>query len=942
MRWEFHSEGIFRDAIPKGQGFYGASGFNVNWFGFEVWAGSRKDVCGFDDPGAPPHGYALPPPGGPSGLVYTIQLRLPTGEYYDAHGPWGSPGLEFPVAAYATVPVSAPTDFVVEGSVTLAMDVEEWKEMEIDASAPRVPLDYATSGAEPPDDDFVGLSVLRYYEGPKAGGSFSFDIEVTDGYGCSGSGSIPSGNDGPWPEAHRPTAREFIAPAPADPVTGSLTVMKLNGAPVNFDELDYTDDAVEARGGDDGELTLEAAAMGDDNPVGPYLAQCLCSPDIEIGVDGLTTKQFEDNYGESVDYRRSWADPVSKTNGLYAGETERVKDEWVYLERCDDGVANTLFQSLRFAPDLFLWLDNDWMVAKGEIPKDWRILIADDYEWAPIEVLHLPGLVVEDFSSTSGWSATNVTLTSDGSHLRITASGGTGSATKEYDEDASQYRRLRFRAKADADTTVRVTLNNSGLHYWDVPLTTRWKTVDLDLCAPHGASAAYDRTDNSYVEPGDYFGPRRITRIAIGSIGSGREVYCDLVMFVRDTATVTALPPFDESFVGDDGVRRWRLSWGLCDGRQVFDLPYRVDDGMSDRFLTVAEFVEEMETHPAHRVRLHGGPATEAGEYYYNHSERLAAFFATERYPMGRRENLLDQPVSEPRELVWLQRYDMVGVYPGIGDPAGGFDTPYPLRFTKRLQCSAHGLVVDPAAHAAVAGAEVALKLDGSTEQTVATDEVGYYRTGPFRPLAGEWSVNDVPLTTGLTDRKSRWAGLAGEAGAPGETACVADETGRVYVAHSRGSGLWVRRVSLTGGVEEFPVRSGVSGFGIAWSAPHRLHVIAAHSGGIGMLVSRDDGETWEVEVAVFDSGDFPNIVADSVTGLLFAFRHNGIGIGCRRSLDGGETWEEEATVVASCPAQRCGVTSRPDGAGTILVSYVDVVGAVRLASSLDNGLTWE
>ncbi len=959
LEWAFSVEAAYRALQPVGEGYTGGSGIAVAWMGFEVWAGSPGDVCGRSDTGAPPNGFLLPIAGGPDGLSWVLQIRLPGdpdtgfGGYFNAHGPWGHVGAEMPVAAYK--PLGMPTvppgaRYGVVGTCTLWMDVEEWKAIEIDAGTPRVPLSYPTSGQGPADDEFVGMCTMHYYEGPQGGGQYGFEITVEEGFGAAASGDIPADIVGPDVLAHTPTVRLFHSPSNAEGFAGSVSVMHLNELPINFDRVACEQPNYSCAGSAEGTLYGET----DAHASGPYLATCECAPDTDLRPSGVTTKVFEPNYGGTVRYRRSWAEPaeVEKANGVYEGPTETYTEQRAAIERCEGGIPVPLCDVLLPRPDLFLWLDNEWLVQNGEIPQDWRIMIADDFSWTPFELAHTAARTVDAFDSADGWVGDNATVTASGGILRVVVAGGEGSVRKSFSRDASQYRKLRLTARSNPAGPCLVHLNDSDLYVWELDLTTGFRDYVLDLCVPEGASAASDLTDSSYVPPGEYYGPRRIESVGLERLASGTTYsFADLSLVRTREVSLIALPPFDESVMGDDGVRRYRLCWGLCDGRQVLDMPYRVEDARSDRFLTVRELIEELTSHDACDVRVPTPPGSdERTRYYYDHDSRLAAFMASEWYPGGARRDLLDVSLVGRTPMRWLQRYDKVGIYPGIGDPSGSHGGPYPLRFTKRLRAMCHGLTVDAAQHRAAEGVPVILFRNGSSYTSVVSGEEGYYRVGPFPPTDGTWSIGTlqsgpVLLASGLTDRKYRWIGLAGEPGTPGgETRMTHNETGRVFMAYTAPDGLRLRRFEADERSENFVLEPGYvgGGFGIAWSVPGRLHSVLVLDGAVWHRRSLDDGETWVEDVMVFASATHPNLAADPVTGFLYAFSYDGGGIRCRRSTDGGSTWSDPVTVVAQCPEQTCGVTIRPDGANTLLVSYLDATGEVRLSRSLDNGITWQ
>lgn len=959
LEWAFSVEAAYRALQPVGEGYTGGSGIAVRWLGFEVWAGSPSDVCGRSDTGAPPNGFLLPIAGGPDGLSWVLQIRLPGdpatgfGGYFNAYGPWGHVGDEMPVAAYK--PLGMPTvppgqRYGVVGSVALWMDVEEWKGIEIDARTPRVPLSYPTSGQGPGDDDFVGMCTMHYYEGPKAGGQYGFAITLEEGFGASASGDIPADIVGPDVLAHTPTARLFHSPSNEEGFAGSIGTMRLNELPINFDRVACEQPYYTCVGAEDGTLWGETAA----HTSGPYLATCECAPDTELQVHGVTTKVFEPNYGAAVRYRRSWADPpeVVKANGVYAGEPESYTEQRAAVERCVGGEPVPLCDVLLARPDLFLWLDNEWMTQNGEIPQDWRILIADDFSWTPFELAHTTARTVDAFDSAEGWVGENATVTASGGILRVVVAGGEGSVRKNLTRDASQYRKLRLTARSNPAGPCRVRLNDSNLYVWELDLATGFREYVLDLCVPQGASADYDLTDSSYVPPGEYYGPRHIESVGLERLSDGATYsFADLSLVRTREAAVTALPPFDESVIGDDGVRRYRLCWGLCDGRQILDMPYRVEDTRGDRFLSVRELIEELTSHDACDVRVPAPPGSdEPTRYYYDHDSRLAAFMASEWYSGGTKLDLLDVSLVGRTPIRWLQRYDMVGIYPGIGDPAGSHGGPYPLRFTKRLRAMCHGLTVDITEQRSAEGVPVTLYRNGSGYASAVSGEEGYYRVGPFAPIDGAWSIGTsesgpIPLPSGLTDRKYRWVGLAGEPHPlAGRTSMTRNETGRLFVAYTANDGLRLRRFETDGRSEDFMLEAGFagSGFAIAWSPPGRLHAVLEIGGNVLHRVALDDGETWEEDGMVFASAGHPNLAADPVTGFLYAFSHDGNGIRCSRSIDGGATWTDPVIVVAQCPQQTCGVTIRPDGANTLFVSWLAEDGTVRLSRSLDNGVTWQ
>lgn len=785
------------------------AGVRIEWAGFTLWLGGRSTtIC---DPST---GYTANAQGwaglGPGGSAYFMaQLLLPDGTYdlpYNAHG--------FDCAAYKDFGEMAPErseEVVVV--VDLWTETTDWLELVSDTRCPFSVDNAVYAGstepgveavppeANPASLDGIPMQTAFFGEAQVPGGAFGWSVEIVGGNSTAGEGTLAGDAGGaPDPLMGRPGVRLILSAGDELDCTGRVETMQVcGGQPVNFTYFDksfFDAGAAGSVAGDDlGNLTL--TALGTITPTAMLLS-ATCEPDRVLRADWLVTRGYEAQYSEDVRLRTRGVGYDGALLNLARGRYDQLvrqiwqEGEWTF---CAGGEVQVItLPTGRTDSWLLAWLDDEWLrETVREDPYGWRCSFADYFPYHPLVLDHAAEFVIDDLSSSSGWSYVSGSGgIAGGSELTITPAAGGSAVSKAYTPkvNATEYRYVRFSAKADSNRAL--TLNLDG-HTWEVVggLTTSYAHYEFDLCAPQNSAAFFDRTDSSYVAPGDFYGAIELETVTLQDLENGATYYVKDLEFVRgaDRALRTAQPPLLENFLGDDNYRRWRLMWGLSDGRQILDFPHRVRDenlpteeerDEDEHYLSVAELAALMNDRSGLSATF-DPPAspTAMEEFYYadghvDYGSREAYWQASEWYPSGTRTNLLDVGVDPDEKAVHLLRFDAVRFTPGFGDPAGDWGLTIPVRFTKRLQDFVHGLAIDAPNMRGDAGAKVEIQDAGNTKQTLVSDAAGYFRSAPFARLRGsDWEIGSedsgmIALDTSglsdheqLTDRKFRSVGLA-------------------------------------------------------------------------------------------------------------------------------------------------------------------------------------
>lgn len=987
----FRFEGMYYYGPPYVPRFMALGGVTVIWGGFELWLGGRTtDVCNPDTGGALAHGYQVytePPFDRPSAHpVFIVQVLKPDSSWVDDVTIPYAGGIS--CAGYREFSGSDGVK-VITGQVELWLDAAHYEDVWIDTRTPR---SFSAHKVRPPsgepnpaNQDHIGKCVLNCGEGAFDGGYYGWTVSLTGGTGSSGSALHP----GPYAMdalLHRPVLRLYgesrIAEGPVEPPgmnggdrTQELFTVSLEGGGVysllDFGHMGSTTYSVSGNlfatcmGDESGNLKLfhKQAVSNDGNR---HLVKADCEPKRVVAFDGLVTRAFEPNYSKNVVLRvREFESAITKNapNGVFTNvETQRWTD--MGWEVCVGGVVTTLGLSgvRRRLDAIRVILQHQWLVDEKEDVNDWRVMLAHYTSFTPWTLLHKDTETVDECNGSSGWTATNCTLGGT-TTLTVTPTGDPASCTKSFSKTATEHRYLRVRAKAaSAGKTLSVTVQTTNDTWtWQRPLggAGEWVILDLDMCAPPGENALSDLTDSSWVEPGPYYGPRRIVQITLSGFEVGTSYEVDYIRLARrGDAVFTGLQPFDEKVIGADGHGRYRACFGLADGRQVMDFPYRLrlnDMDANDEFLTVSGLKSQLDASGGYTV-IDTSPPDSSGLSDFLWGDREACWFASEHYPGGIRTELLDVDMVTAANPKFLLGFDELRVYPGMGDPAGSYSNTIPVRFTKRLQPVVHGLTVDPARERAASGEPVYLKLGGVLQETTGSDSDGYYRFGPFkwrRQSANFWTVGtedsgdvDISSTSGLQaklgSRKFRWVGLLVEEPQPEGMGCVECDSRRGLIHFGEGRRV-VTRLQPTGAAAFGSADYGVDGFErLRYDGREAALFLLAVDGGERVLLRSHDGGITSVEVLRVTASS-ALVEIDSARGALIAFYEDAAGKVWRRvSTDMGASFAAaEAVTLGGSQLEAELLDSDNEARSGSLVMVARVGGDVKYLASRDMGKTF-
>lgn len=753
------------------------------------------DTATKEPPVAPDyHGFGVIPP---TTMVFRMQVQQPDATWYQV--PWG--GGDVPSAGRVILGTggSSPFTMTVTGSFSAYMDVEEWKEITEDARVPRTdyPVEHPEGGTN--NVDWLGWMQCLYGEAPREGGAWGWTLTI-DGGSSTGNtgvfGAQPEGADATlhvgeiYVGATQATARPGYAT-----VAGGWQWVRLQNEPYGCGDLQQATNmfsAVVAPGTAQHWLISKGGVyVGSPSDRWYMLDTTGAKPAVPVRVRGKTVGMYEQHYDgvNAVRVRRNWqaqlnqADFFTAVNGVHS-EDWLLQEFVTELLLNDETVAEWHVDPL---PYLRVWLPAVWLNERGEQPQDWRVLLCDDRMFAPVRLRHRATVMLDTLASQDGWVPANANIL-PGSVLQVETTGAGASVTRTYDPvlPSSEYRFcfLEAMASGGGPCNVQLTSGDGFVYTYQIDISTTWGEFMLDLCAPESAVASSDSTDHGRVAPGEFYGPRTLETIAFAGLANGKVYsFRNLRLARQRNCTYCGTQPNFQAnmeWQGSDNIKRWRATVGLADRRQVFDTWYRQQhpvDPLETGFVTLAEWLEQLDSDAYETVTTAVLPgASEAEQFYGDVDDRLAAYIADATVSAGVPSDWVDRLIgarsagTPPVELALqplqcCMRFDAVMPYPGIGDPAGSYGGWFPLRYVKRLRMYVHGLVVDPTNARAAPGVQVKLKRNTGVQDSDFTDDQGYYRLGPVRPLATQhivWTeqTDDVVVPALHTNRHLRWMGL--------------------------------------------------------------------------------------------------------------------------------------------------------------------------------------
>jgi len=227
---------------------------------------------------------------------------------------------------------------------------------------------------------------------------------------------------------------------------------------------------------------------------------------------------------------------------------------------------------------------SSYLAAAGssEDTRDWRLQFRG-FKRDALTLAHAASTSLDDGTFTTNWAAgPNSAIaavldppTTGRSAIQISASGGTGSATRSFPtpQVSEAYRYLRITARGTVAGNATIILAS---HRWVIPLTTSYQDFDLDLCCPKDETATKGTVNTRYpvqipataptgappyVQYAFGWGVNYFASIQVAGVPDGQSVFVDAISLVRNSdARLTLLAPF----------LYWPLGWqGQSMGSQI-------------------------------------------------------------------------------------------------------------------------------------------------------------------------------------------------------------------------------------------------------------------------------------------------------------------------------------------------------------------------------------
>ena len=410
--------------------------------------------------------------------------------------------------------------------------------------------------------------------------------------------------------------------------------------------------------------------------------------------------------------------------------------------------------------------------AAGEDSRDWRMMILG-FRRDAVQLTHNNPETLDDGTSLTGWTAgSNTTQSIVSGAVRLTVSGGTGSASRAFTLFSSEaYRYLRIRAKADTARTVQVTI--AGKTY-TLSLTSSYADYDLDLAMwPGETSTVFTKDTRNPIRgpadtPADGFpqlesefgwGINRIASIGFGAINSGAVIDIDAITLVRKrNAYLTNLA----------GFKYWPLMWSsptdntlgqpffslATDERGPLDLWHCAwvqplsGSGNYLSYVSQSAMVSRLNT-------IRGLSATMLSDHADGyHTSGLESYLlggggATFDYTSGAASPwafYVDKAITTSTVIQSQDLWDQVSIYPGAGEvwTSGAYNVATVLASCKFLRGDAVGMAGDSTG-SAMSGQTVATYKTASTSTSggsATTGTYGQYETGT------PWGFGNIRYTT--------------------------------------------------------------------------------------------------------------------------------------------------------------------------------------------------
>lgn len=463
-----------------------------------------------------------------------------------------------------------------------------------------------------------------------------------------------------------------------------------------------------------------------------------------------------------------------------------------------DIAGSTDFETLDQWSPQYCWLKNSDLTTEGEDVLDWRLQFRG-FRWEAFKVTQAGSVTIDDGTSTTGWTAgADTSLSVVSGSVRLTASGGEGSATRAFSPEQylEPYRYLRVRLSASSAQTIRVTIGSS---YWDISATTSAADYDLDLCCGKNQTSGVGEVTTRYPidSPGGYpindppstpygvgYGRTHCTSIEVSGVDD--TTTCDVhdIGLLATTRKLSILPPFDYRPLGwdsgSDNTYLWPYFLLQCDDRCPLDLPYAgtVDPtgagSTSITYYTIEQIRDQYDYFPGTTVTN----VTQPTDGYHDLDSLaglLGAAGATYNHASGTWGDWLDIDISAATSLYAQDIWDYVDVFPQAGNVwtgTGAYDEPTVLAVSKSLRGRAGGNIFAKGGTPWASAETITQVTDpGAAAAGSATSDTtdGSYLTGSTWGKGGgahktKWAAKSLATSArDLANRQTIWAGfLAG------------------------------------------------------------------------------------------------------------------------------------------------------------------------------------
>lgn len=678
----------------------------------------------------------------------------------------------------------------------------------------------------------------------------------------------------------------------------------------------------------------------------------------------------------------------TNTQGVWKQRYVEIYNE---IHEANTNLVGSLTEEIFDQYPVRAWLEVDGLVNAGEYSGDWRMCFLGK-SWDAGTIAHTTTYVVDNGSSTTGWSASGGSVASDGARVRLTPSG-TATLTRTFASDliAEGYRYLDIRWRSNGIATQAVTLTMAG-KTWTAQTGAdgTYVVVRFDLCCAGNETDDVEPVDSRFEieDPGGFptaerpkekyllgWGVNYIESIVFSGItASWTSFDIDYIQFARDEtkAYVSFLAPFAKYGPGwtspSDTTTLQPYAFQYSDGRPT-DWPAMAYVDVTSgtdyyRWFTISEMLGFLENSP-------GWSTVPAGSFpsdgYHNNGLEAYCLSAggatfnfdpfTYDFTYWIKTEADDATITLKAQAMW----DEVHAYPGAGRGVwddSGYDSTkpeVPLAMAKHLRARAEGMVFHldqtPWASVEVFAFETATPTNAAGNDS--TDTIGRFETG------SPWGHGNIDTTTelrpgdgaNLSDHevwRNRYRARTSFRKDADTVSTVCDYDVSRSWRHARGyeraGKAWLGFKSNEAGTWT-EVNTGVDAAGVSISYPaggsdDRLRVLIENAGSLSLYYATEDG-TLTMAFSL-GSGTYGDI----------AFTGNNVMYGIR--LSGGTVYvkafdaqgnllgsEKTSNLTGLDDAPIAAETSVGSGGESRLHVLYTIGGSLTVKTSIDGGSTF-